>query len=151
MQEVLKFFKESGIFYLSTVDGNKPSLRPMGRLMEVDGKLSFLTRKHKALFKQMERNNEVALSCTSKKGNEWMRITGKVIFSNSPEALQKWLEGAQHLAEMYEGRYEKLAICILDSMAVEHHSVYGENFTQIDSTWEQVNDPEADIWYKKSF
>jgi uncharacterized pyridoxamine 5'-phosphate oxidase family protein len=151
MEGVFKFFQENGFFYLATVDGNKPFLRPMGRVMEVDGKLSFLTRKHKALYKQMERNNEVAISCTNKSGDEWMRVTGKVTFDNSPTALQKWLEVAQPLAEMYKGRYEELAVCLLNSITVEYHSVYGKNSVQTDSTWEQTNDSEAGIRYKKTF
>jgi uncharacterized pyridoxamine 5'-phosphate oxidase family protein len=149
--DVFKFFQESGIFYLATVDGNKPSLRPMGRIMEIDGKLSFFTRKHKSLYKQMEQNNEVAISCTNKDGNEWIRVTGKVTFSDSPEALQKWLEVAQPIAEMYKGRYEELAVCLLNAVTVEYHSIHGEKSIQTDSTWKQIKDPEVGVRYKKTF
>jgi uncharacterized pyridoxamine 5'-phosphate oxidase family protein len=80
-----------------------------------------------------------------------MRVTGKVTFSNSSVALQKWLEVAQPLAEMYKGHYEKLAVCLLSSITVEYHSIYGKNSVQTDSTWEQINDPEVGVCYKKTF
>ncbi len=41
MQEVLKFLTENPTFYIATVEGNKPRVRPFGFVMEYEGKLWF--------------------------------------------------------------------------------------------------------------
>jgi uncharacterized pyridoxamine 5'-phosphate oxidase family protein len=39
MNEVLKFLNDNHTFYLATVDGNLPKVRPFGFVMEFEGKL----------------------------------------------------------------------------------------------------------------
>ena len=43
MSAVLDYLKESGVFYLSTMDGNQPRVRPFGAVCEFEGKLYFIT------------------------------------------------------------------------------------------------------------
>lgn len=45
MSAVLDYLKESGVFYLSTMDGNQPRVRPFGAVCEFEGKLYFITAK----------------------------------------------------------------------------------------------------------
>ena len=47
MSAVLDYLKESGVFYLSTMDGNQPRVRPFGAVCEFEGKLYFITAKTK--------------------------------------------------------------------------------------------------------
>ena len=49
MSAVLDYLKESGVFYLSTMDGNQPRVRPFGAVCEFEGKLYFITAKPKCL------------------------------------------------------------------------------------------------------
>ena len=37
MQEVLDFLMENKIFYVATIDGDKPKIRPFGFVMEFEG------------------------------------------------------------------------------------------------------------------
>ena len=39
MGKVNDFLTEAGVFYLATVDGDQPKVRPLGAHMEMDGKV----------------------------------------------------------------------------------------------------------------
>ena len=41
MSKVNDFITEAGVFYLATVDGDQPKVRPLGAHMEMDGKVLF--------------------------------------------------------------------------------------------------------------
>ena len=41
MSKVFDFIKETGIFYLATTDGDQPKIRPLGAVIEADGKVIF--------------------------------------------------------------------------------------------------------------
>lgn len=56
MKEVLKFLIKNKVFYLATSSGDLPHVRPMGFVMEHDGKLAFCTSNQKAMFKQLTAN-----------------------------------------------------------------------------------------------
>ena len=43
MKETLQFLKDAGTFYLATVDGDQPRVRPFGAVVEFEGKLGSLT------------------------------------------------------------------------------------------------------------
>ena len=39
MEEVLKYLKECGTFYLATIEGDQPRVRPFGAVCAFEGKL----------------------------------------------------------------------------------------------------------------
>ncbi|MDR1523784.1 MAG: hypothetical protein LBS79_00815 [Tannerella sp.] len=118
--DILKCFQDGEFYYLSTIDGDKPQIRPMNYLMEVDGKLSFCIGMQENVFTQEDKSPEVAVCCTNKDGG-WLRISGKVTFNRTPEARQKWLDAAKNLVGMCDGKYEPLAVCSFESAVVEYH------------------------------
>ena len=83
MEEVYEFLKKCGTFYLATVDGDKPRVRPFGVVHIFEGKLYIQTGKIKNVSKQMQINpnieilgeyvnNETKIGCLCKQcGLEW--------------------------------------------------------------------------------
>ena len=47
MEEVFKFLKKCGVFYLATEEGNQPRVRPFGAINIYEGKLYIQTGKSK--------------------------------------------------------------------------------------------------------
>ena len=41
VSKVNDFLSEAGVFFLATVDGDQPKIRPLGAHMEMDGKVLF--------------------------------------------------------------------------------------------------------------
>lgn len=100
MDEVLKFLTDNPTFYLATVDGNLPKVRPFGFVMLFDGKLCFCTSNQKNVYKQLKANPHLEVSATSKTG-EWLRLRGKAVFNTSSQSKQAALEAAPFLNKMY--------------------------------------------------
>ena len=56
IEKVCKFLEESGTYYLATVDGDQPRVRPFGTVMVFEGKLYIQTGKVKPVSRQLAAN-----------------------------------------------------------------------------------------------
>ncbi len=100
MKEVLKFLTDNPTFYIATVEGDKPKVRPFGFVMEYEDKLWFCTSNQKNVYKQLQANPYFEISTTSPDG-KWIRLRGKAVFNSTPAAKAKALEVMPKLKEMY--------------------------------------------------
>jgi uncharacterized pyridoxamine 5'-phosphate oxidase family protein len=100
MSEILDFLSESKVFYLATVEGNKPKVRPFGLAFELDGKLYFATNETKPSYQQILNNPNVEISATNEK-HEWVRISGEAVFDQRQVVKDKVFEVSPHLKDMY--------------------------------------------------
>ena len=99
MDEVYEFLKKCGIFYLATVDGDKPRVRPFGVVNIFEGKLYIQTGKSKKVSKQMQINPNVEI-CSFIDG-KWLRLEGKVVRDERIEAKTSMLDANPMLKKMY--------------------------------------------------
>ena len=67
MERVCKFLKEAGVYYLATVEGNQPRVRPFGTAHIFEGNLYIQTGKVKPVSKQIAKNPKAEL-CAFKDG-----------------------------------------------------------------------------------
>lgn len=100
MNEILKFITDARVFYLATVDGDKPRVRPFGFAMEYQGKIYFCTSNQKNVYKQLISNPKFEV-CTMSKDGQWMRLQGKAVFDSSTQAKAKAFEVMPNLAIIY--------------------------------------------------
>ncbi len=100
MNEVLQFLTENPTFYLATVDGDLPKVRPFGFVMDFEGKLCFCTSNQKDVYKQMKANSNVEI-CTASKTGQWLRLKGNAVFNTSKQSQQAALDAAPFLKNMY--------------------------------------------------
>lgn len=101
MNEVLKFITEAKTFYISTVDGNKPRVRPFGFIMEHEGKIYFSTTNQNKLFKQLSTNPYCEI-CTVSSDGKWIRVNGKAVFDPRIEVKSKVFEVMPELKNAYK-------------------------------------------------
>ena len=100
MSKVFDFLKDAGIFYYATVEDNKPIMRPFGFLMEFEGKLYVGMGKHKNCFKQTIANPNVSIcACNAKR--QWIRISGKAVADDRPEAIANVFVAAPQMSNLY--------------------------------------------------
>ena len=90
MEEVLKYLKECGTFYVATADGDQPRVRPFGAVCGYDGKLYIVTNNQKNVYAQMLKNPKVEISGTIK--GTWIRIDAQAVHDSSREARVKMME-----------------------------------------------------------
>ena len=86
MEQVAKFLKEADTYYLATVEGDQPRVRPFGTAHIFEGKLYIQTGKSKAVSKQIHANPKVEI-CAFKDG-EWLRVAGELVEDDRREARQ---------------------------------------------------------------
>ena len=99
MEEVFELLKKIGTYYLATVDGDKPRVRPFGTVDLYNGKLYIQTGKKKDVSKQIEKNPNVEL-CAFQDG-VWVRVSGKLVNDDSREAKKHMLDDYPNLRGMY--------------------------------------------------
>lgn len=101
MDEVLKFLTDNKVFYLATVNGDTPALRPFGFVMKYDNKLCFCTGNTKDVYKQLNANPKCQISATSPEG-KWLRLNGNVVFNTTKEAQEAALNIMPMLKNIYK-------------------------------------------------
>lgn len=99
MEEVFELLKKIGTYYLATVDGDKPKVRPFGTVDLYNGKLYIQTGKKKNVSKQIEKNPNAEL-CAFQDG-VWVRVAGKLVNDDSREAKKHMLDNYPNLRGMY--------------------------------------------------
>ena len=101
MSKIADYLKDAGVFYLATVDGDQPRVRPFGAVAEYKGKVYFCTNNKKKVFKQFTANQKVEIS-TIAKDRTWIRVTGKVVVDDSDDARRAMLEANPSLSGLYK-------------------------------------------------
>ncbi|NEX01548.1 Uncharacterized protein, pyridoxamine 5'-phosphate oxidase (PNPOx-like) family [Pseudobutyrivibrio sp. NOR37] len=99
MQEVCEFLKKCGTYYLATVDGDQPRVRPFGTIHIFEDKLYIQTGKSKDVSKQIQKNPKVEI-CGFAEG-KWVRVAGELVRDDRIEAKENMLDAYPNLKAMY--------------------------------------------------
>ncbi|MCR5011091.1 MAG: pyridoxamine 5'-phosphate oxidase family protein [Lachnospiraceae bacterium] len=99
MEKALQFLKDAGVYYLATVDGDQPRVRPFGTAVIFEGKLYIQTGKSKDVSKQIHANPKVELCAF--KGVKWLRISAELVEDDRREARKAMLDAHPELRNMY--------------------------------------------------
>lgn len=99
MQEVYEFLKKCGTYYLATVEGDQPRVRPFGTIDLFEDKLYIQTGKVKDVSRQMQANAKVELCAFD--GGRWLRVSATMVRDDRVEPKRHMLEAYPHLQAMY--------------------------------------------------
>lgn len=99
IERVTQFLKDAQTYYLATVEGDQPRVRPFGTAHVFEGKLYIQTGKVKNVSKQLLTNPKAEICAF--KGGEWIRIAGELIEDDRMEARQSMLDAYPSLQNMY--------------------------------------------------
>ena len=99
MERICNFLREAGVYYLATVEGEQPRVRPFGTALIFEGKLYIQTGKVKPVSKQIGLNPKVEI-CAFKDGT-WLRLAGELATDERVEAKKAMLDEYTNLRAMY--------------------------------------------------
>lgn len=99
MKEVYDFLKKVGTYYLATVDGDRPRVRPFGTVDIFEDKLYIQTGKKKDVAKQLAVNPRAEI-CAFLNGR-WLRLSGELVEDDRREAKKHMLDNYPMLRAMY--------------------------------------------------
>ena len=100
MKRVCEFLKKADVYYLATVEGDQPRVRPFGTVNEFEGKLYIQTGKVKPTSRQLAVNPKAEL-CAFKDG-AWIRIACELVEDDRFEARKSMLDAYPNLRRMYD-------------------------------------------------
>ena len=99
MERTAKFLKKAGTYYLATVEGDQPRVRPFGTANIFEGKLYIQTGKSKDVSKQLHINPKAEI-CAFKDG-QWLRVAATLVEDDRREARESMLNAYPQLRNMY--------------------------------------------------
>ena len=108
MEAILQFLKDCKTFYIATMDGDQPRVRPFGAVCSIGGKLYICANNKKLVAQQIRANPKIEISATSE-DRRWLRLTAEAIVDDRREAREAMLDALPNLRNMYsadDGLYE---------------------------------------------
>ena len=99
VEKVCRFLDEAQTYYLATVEGDQPRVRPFGTALVYNGKLYIQTGKVKSVSKQLAANPKAEICAFH--GGKWLRVAGELINDDDRNAKVAMLEKMPALKSMY--------------------------------------------------
>ena len=109
LEKVLSFLDAAGTYYLATVEGDQPRVRPFGTALVYNDKLYIQTGKIKPVSHQLKENPKAEI-CAFKDG-DWIRISGELVEDDERIIKTLMLDKMPELRHMYnedDGNMEML-------------------------------------------
>ncbi|MBQ9625358.1 MAG: pyridoxamine 5'-phosphate oxidase family protein [Clostridia bacterium] len=113
MDEVQKFLKDCETYFLATLEGDQPRVRPFGTAEIFEGKLYIQTGKSKEVSKQIQNNPKVEL-CAYKNG-KWLRVFGTLKRDDRVEAKRDMLDKNPDLKSMYDAEDDNTEVLYFEN------------------------------------
>ncbi len=126
MNEVCEFLKQCGEYYIATVEGDQPRVRPFGTAAIFENKLYIQTGKRKNVAKQMMENPKIEICAYDKAKGEWLRIEATVVPDERIEAKQFMLDEYPSLKSMYSATDDNTLVLYLINATATFYSFSGE-------------------------
>jgi uncharacterized pyridoxamine 5'-phosphate oxidase family protein len=100
MERIYNFLKKANVYYLATVEGDQPRVRPFGTVNLFEGKLYIQTGKVKPTSHQLAKNPKAEI-CAFCDGT-WVRIACELVDDDRFEAKKAMLDAYPNLRGMYD-------------------------------------------------
>jgi uncharacterized pyridoxamine 5'-phosphate oxidase family protein len=119
MKNVVGFLTRSQVQYLATIGADaRPKVRPFQFMLEHGGRLYFCTSSTKQVHEEMQANPYVEL-CASGEDCSWLRLSGRVQFSEDAALKAKVLEASPLVKSIYQTPDNPILkiFCLADAVA----------------------------------
>lgn len=124
-QRIDEFMNEAKVFFLATVEDNKPKNRPLGFHLLKDDKLYFGVGNQKDVYKQMVENPYVEIVALVE--TDFLRYYGKAVFEETYDFSDSIVDGNEFLQSIYNDETGfKLAIFHLEDATAEIRDMTGK-------------------------
>lgn len=107
MNNIVNELKKTGVFYIATIDNNKPRVRPFSSVTEFEGNIYLCTGNQKEIYKQIKLNPNIEL-CGMYDGGTWLRVSAECVEDNRLEVQKAMLSDPTGPSQLYspgDGRF----------------------------------------------
>lgn len=78
-----------GVYFIATIDHNKPRVRPYGNIHLHEGKIWFFVDKRKATYQELQKNPSIEIAATKGQSGKFIRVTGKAVLDDNKPLIEK--------------------------------------------------------------
>ncbi|MBQ2666224.1 pyridoxamine 5'-phosphate oxidase family protein [Methanobrevibacter sp.] len=122
IEKIDEILTKSEEFYLATVDGDRPKVRPLGFHLLFDGKIYFGVGTHKDVYKQMEANPNVEIAAWD--GEHFLRYYGIADLTKNETVVEKAFELMPEIAEAYKANNWEMGVFFLNDATAEIRNMF---------------------------
>jgi uncharacterized pyridoxamine 5'-phosphate oxidase family protein len=126
MKEVCEFLQQCGKYFLATVEGDQPRVRPFGTAAIFENRLYIQTGKRKNVAKQMAENPKIEICAYDEAKGQWLRIEASVVADERREAKQFMLDQYPSLKSMYSADDDNTLVLYLQNVTATFYSFSDE-------------------------
>ena len=123
IEKVYQFLEEAQTYYLATVEGDQPRVRPFGTALLYEDRLYIQTGKVKSVSKQIAANPKVEI-CAFKDG-KWLRLAGELVNDDRREVKAAMLDKMPVLKAMYSADDDNTQVLYLKNATATFSSFGG--------------------------
>jgi len=122
MNQVVKYLNQNKVVQFSTIKDGEVVMRPFTFIFEKDGQYIFYTDNTKEVFNELKANPTAGFGVMGQDMN-WVRVRGKVGFSDSPELKEEVFKAHPLLEKLYVSSDNPIfeIFCIYDGVASLHN------------------------------
>ncbi len=114
MERIVKFLKDNPTYFLATMNGDQPEVRPFGTASLIDGKIYIETGRIKDVYKQMKANPKIAICGWDGQGT-WLRVDATAVEDARVEIEAAVLDDYPELKAMYTAGDGNTAVFFLEN------------------------------------
>ena len=107
MNRIVEELKKVKVFYIATIENNRPRVRPFSSVAEFENHAYLCTGNIKDIYKQIKNNPHVEL-CGMYDGGTWLRVEATLVEDNRIEVQQAVLNDPTGPSQLYkagDGRF----------------------------------------------
>ena len=122
IQKIDDILTKAEEFYLATVDGDKPKVRPLGFHLVFEDKIYYGVGTHKDVYKQMQANPNVEIAAWD--GEHFLRFYGTADLTKNDAVVEKAFELMPEIAEAYKANGWEMGVFFLNDATAEIRNMF---------------------------
>lgn len=123
IQKIDDIITKAEVFYLATVDGDTPKVRPLGFHLVHEDKIYFGVGTHKDVYKQMEANPKVEVAAWD--GENFLRYYGTADLTKNESVVEKAFENNPIIGDLYKANGWEMGVFFLNDATAELRDMMG--------------------------
>ena len=123
MNKIVEELKKVKIFYIATVEGNQPRVRPFSSVAEFEGHAYLCTGNQKSIYQEICKNNKVELSGMYD-GGTWLRVSARLVLDNRIEAQEAVLNDPTGPSQLYKAGDGRFVVYKLEDIKAYKYNFY---------------------------
>lgn len=123
MNKIVDELKKVKIFYIATVEGDQPRVRPFSSVAEFEGNAYLCSGKQKEVYEQISKNPKVELSGMYD-GGTWIRVSATLVEDDRIEAQERVLKDPTGPSQLYRAGDGRFVVYKLTNVKAYKYNFY---------------------------